>query len=109
MVDRFRNRHPIAAHLRRLRDNAHLSLAQFRDLHGVDDVTLGNYERGDRQPNLWQTDHILAAHGHKLAVVPTDFDVDKAVRELAELRLFRAQVVAAYREVGNTITERKAA
>lgn len=90
------NPNPIAIEIRRLREEAGLSIAALARKAGLSAAAVGSYERGDRRIPAHRADQILAVLDAQIGVVPLGMDMEAVLGELVKLREFRRQVLAGY-------------
>jgi transcriptional regulator with XRE-family HTH domain len=65
-----RQKHRLMERAREERLRANLSLARAAKKSGMREVRLGSYERGDRQPNLFDVDEVFAPYGLQVGLEP---------------------------------------
>ena len=76
-----RNRDWIGRMLVQLRKQKGWSLHAAAAATGIQAITIGSYERGDRAVRVSRANEILAAYGYTLAVVPLGADVEQPLKD----------------------------
>lgn len=80
--------HPVCKQLRDLRKAAQMSLVEAEQHHGIPNLVLASYERGDRNPPLAKLEQIFNGYGYTLVAIPKDYDAIRLHGSMArELRL----------------------